>query len=224
MNNINYYFYKMTSDSGFAPNPFGGFCTLACCKPQIRKQAQKGDWVIGVLGAKALKCRGNIIFAMKVTEVLTFDEYYKDTRFSSKKPNKTNNKHGDNAYHKGPKGKWIQDPCYHTNKDKTITCKYIKADTKVNRVLISDHFFYFGIKSLTGPNKLFSNIKEKMKRVRSFRYKDMDKEGSDLVKFLHKHKKRNVIYGKPIHWHDPACNNQPDCGNQKLKGNFLEEG
>ena len=31
------YEYVMTSDSGFAPNPFHGACTLACCKPKIRK-------------------------------------------------------------------------------------------------------------------------------------------------------------------------------------------
>ena len=31
------YEYVMTSDSGFAPNPFHGTCTLACCKPKIRK-------------------------------------------------------------------------------------------------------------------------------------------------------------------------------------------
>ena len=31
------YEYVMTSDSGFAPNPFYGACTLACCKPKIRK-------------------------------------------------------------------------------------------------------------------------------------------------------------------------------------------
>ena len=215
MNNINYYFYKMTSDSGFAPNPFGGFCTLACCKSQIRKQTQKGDWVIG-LCSKKLPCRGNVIFAMKVTETLTFNEYYKDKRFLLKKPSvegSLKTMHGDNVYHQNSKGKWIQDPCYHTHTDPKIRCKHINMDTKVNRVLISDHFFYFGIKSLTGPNKLFSDIKEKMKRTRNFRYKDMDKEGGELVKFLHKHKKKSGIYGKPIHWQSSGCNNQPDCGN-----------
>ena len=31
--------YVITHDSGFAPNPFGGFLTLATCKPKIRKSA-----------------------------------------------------------------------------------------------------------------------------------------------------------------------------------------
>ena len=39
--------YTVDTDSGFAPNPFGGICTLACCKPKIRQSANVQDWVIG---------------------------------------------------------------------------------------------------------------------------------------------------------------------------------
>jgi hypothetical protein len=35
--------YVVKHDGGFAPNPFHGFCTLACCKPKIRKGAKEGD-------------------------------------------------------------------------------------------------------------------------------------------------------------------------------------
>lgn len=31
------YAYIMTYDTGFAPNPFFGICTLACCKPKMRQ-------------------------------------------------------------------------------------------------------------------------------------------------------------------------------------------
>jgi hypothetical protein len=37
----------MIDDTGFAPNPFHDFLTLATCKPDIRKKAQIGDWVLG---------------------------------------------------------------------------------------------------------------------------------------------------------------------------------
>jgi len=40
------YSYVVRYDSGFAPNPFGGYCTLATCKPEIRKTAQLGDWLV----------------------------------------------------------------------------------------------------------------------------------------------------------------------------------
>ena len=39
--------YVVRYDSGFAPNPFHGFCTLATCKPGIRAHANVGDWVVG---------------------------------------------------------------------------------------------------------------------------------------------------------------------------------
>jgi Nucleotide modification associated domain 2 len=39
--------YKMTNDSGFAPNPFWGRLTLATCKPEIRKAKRVGDWIAG---------------------------------------------------------------------------------------------------------------------------------------------------------------------------------
>ena len=35
------YEYVMTDDTGFAPNPFYGICTLACCKPVIRRGVAK---------------------------------------------------------------------------------------------------------------------------------------------------------------------------------------
>lgn len=39
--------YKMTHDTGFAPNPFGHTLTLATCKPQIRRSKKQGDWIAG---------------------------------------------------------------------------------------------------------------------------------------------------------------------------------
>ena len=42
------YSYIVTTDSGFAPNPFHGYLTLACCKPMIRRTVQVGDVVVGL--------------------------------------------------------------------------------------------------------------------------------------------------------------------------------
>jgi hypothetical protein len=41
--------YVITQDGGFAPNPFHGVLTLNCCKPEIRKLAEVGDWVAGFI-------------------------------------------------------------------------------------------------------------------------------------------------------------------------------
>ena len=47
--------YIITVDSGFAPNPFGRFCTLACCKPTIRRMAEKDDTVIACASSSAAR-------------------------------------------------------------------------------------------------------------------------------------------------------------------------
>ena len=40
---VKLYSYIVAVDSGFAPNPFHGFCTIATCKPRIRKTAEIGE-------------------------------------------------------------------------------------------------------------------------------------------------------------------------------------
>ena len=77
------YSYILTSDTGFAPNPFWGYCTLACCKPMIRRTASVGDWIVG-LTPKALGHR--IAYAMKVSEKITMADYWRDKRFREKRP------------------------------------------------------------------------------------------------------------------------------------------
>ena len=40
--------YVGASDSGFAPNPFHGTCTLASCKPQIRRSVKSVDLIVAM--------------------------------------------------------------------------------------------------------------------------------------------------------------------------------
>ena len=78
--------YVVARDYGFAPNPFYGYCTLATCKPEIRKVADVGDWDLGT-GSKSHGSAPHAVFAMLVTETLTFNGYWSDPRFRSKRPN-----------------------------------------------------------------------------------------------------------------------------------------
>lgn len=74
--------YKMTHDTGFAPNPFFGVLTIATCKPGIRRSStrKKGDWIAG-FGSKTM-CgdqvgKERLIFLMEVTEEpLSIKDYY----------------------------------------------------------------------------------------------------------------------------------------------------
>ena len=134
-------------DFGFAPNPFYGICTLATCKPRIRKPAKIGDWILGT-GSKTRGREGRVVFAMRVSGHLTFDQYWKDPRFSEKKPNMRGSKKqafGDNIYHRdGKTGRWRQADSHHSHPDGTPNQRNIKNDTQADRVLFSDDFVYWG--------------------------------------------------------------------------------
>jgi len=209
MNDVKYYFYIVSKDYGFSPNPFYNFCTLACCKSGIRKTSKKNDWIIG-LGSKSLKCRAEIIYAMKVTEILNFNSYFKDQRFQLKKPivyGSLKTMHGDNIYHqKLNRGKWIQSDSQHHHKCLEIRKTNIKMDTKSEKVLISNHFFYFGDKyRILKQNKSYSSllkqIQEKTKGLQSsYKYKGMENLGKKLSEFLNTNYEKNQLYGDPINW------------------------
>ena len=91
------YSYVVAHDHGFAPNPYHEYCTLACCKPRIRGDANIGDYVIGTASIAKGKDDCHVVYAMRVTEVLSFDQYWSDKRFQIKKPRFD----GDEVLHRG---------------------------------------------------------------------------------------------------------------------------
>lgn len=109
------YSYVLEHDTGFAPNPFFGYLTLAACKPCLEKKGsirklitkeslKKGPvWVFANGGTNLLledfeyrngnllKVQPNctsynrLVYAFRVDEVLNFEKYYQDSRFKRKK-------------------------------------------------------------------------------------------------------------------------------------------
>ena len=79
---------------------------------------------------------------MRVTEILTFQEYWDDKRFRDKRPDLGGSLEeacGDNLYRRDPvSGDWIQIQAYH--------CEFttMQEDTGVDRVLVSNDFMYWG--------------------------------------------------------------------------------
>jgi hypothetical protein len=160
--------YIVNSDTGLAPNPFWGRLSLAVCKPKIRKAAKIGDWIIGT-GSKNVKSKrkaytdysGKLVFAMKVSEIMTMKEYdiyctnslteIKNKIPSGKKGWKT--KIGDCIY-KYPTGgnSPILRHSLHSNKNR-------ETDLGGLNVLLSDIFFYFGCK----PKELHPRFSEVIK-------------------------------------------------------------
>lgn len=145
--------YIVKHDTGFSPNLFHGCCTLACCKPAIRRTAKKGDWVIGLTP----KEDGNrIVYLMRVDEPPeTFAEYWQDKRFKAKRPRYDADvvaKCGDNIYEPQGSGHRQLQSMHsngllenHENKAHDLGGKY---------VLISETFAYFGSQPLELPHEL----------------------------------------------------------------------
>lgn len=156
------YSYVVARDYGFAPNPFYGFCTLATCKPKIRSAAVAGDWIVGT-GASSYGVSGSLVYAMQVSEVLSFDAYWNDPRFNSKKPNlhgSLKQAFGDNIYHRCKGGRnWCQVDSHHSHADGTVNRYNVEHDTQTDRVLIGEVFVYFGARARRIPAR-YRNYKD----------------------------------------------------------------
>ena len=125
--------YTLTNDSGFAPNTSSGRLTLATCKPKIRKAAQIGDWIMGMHSVR--DGDESICFLSRVSETLTFDQYFNDKRFSGKHLHSDPN--GDAIYYfDGESFVQIINP-HHSP-------QHYSRDISVDRVLICSLFWYFG--------------------------------------------------------------------------------
>lgn len=153
------YSYVVARDFGFAPNPFHGFCTLATCKPKIRKNAEIGDIIIGIgSGAQDSAYKNRMIFAMIVSDILTYDEYWNDPRFAPKKPfmgGSLKQMYGDNIYHTSPEtGMIVQEFSHHSYDDGSTNYNNFNRDVPGEKVLVAEQFWYFGNQAIEIPSSL----------------------------------------------------------------------
>ncbi len=136
------YRYVVRYDSGTAPRPFDGICSLAVCKPSIRARAQVGDWIVGFRSRHP----GDVVYAMQVTERITLGQYWHDPRFANRRPRAT--PYPDNFYRPREDGKLEQVPNpVHGPANSAKDCSGL-------HVLLSDRFWYFGRDSVPLPNHL----------------------------------------------------------------------
>lgn len=155
------YSYVIPRDYGFAPNPYFEYCTLATCKPVIRRCAMVGDWIAAFGAAKSPVC-GKLVALMRVEQILSFDEYWEDERFRCKRPvfNKSvKDMYGDNIYHHVDE-KWVQEFSHHSLPDGSINYINLSRDTGTDRVLITQDFYYFGNNAINIPQRFDVLIKK----------------------------------------------------------------
>ena len=120
--------------------------------PQIRQHARIDDVIIGMAGSgkRGLKrIHPQVIYWMRVSETMCFDEYWKDPRFKAKRPQIPGPKLrmvGDRTYRRGAEaGVWLFDLSMHylppaPQRDGG----HVVRDTKVDRLLVGRDFTYWG--------------------------------------------------------------------------------
>lgn len=148
--------YRLDHDLGFAPNPFFGWCTLACCMPQVREHASLGDIIVGIAGSgpRGLgRIHPQLIYWMLVEDALTFDQYWRDPRFARKRPQIGGPKMyavGDRTYrHEPGDADWSYESSMHYVPGAAQPGGgHVAKDTKVDRLLVGRTFTYWGG---TGP-------------------------------------------------------------------------
>jgi hypothetical protein len=139
--------YIVKFDTGFAPNPFGRHCTLACCKPTIRRCAKKDDIVVGTASARYPHA-GKLVYAMRVAEVLPYQRYWDDPRFRRRRPSPVTaiSRRGDNIWHKVG-GRWRIAP------GAVHDLRHRNRDTGGVNALVATEFFYFGREAISVPDR-----------------------------------------------------------------------
>lgn len=155
------YSYVVRYDDGAAPNPFWGYCTLAICKPAIRRVAKVNDWVVGT-GSKKNVGDDKLIYAMEITEKMSLLDYGQDKLFGKKIPiGKVGKKSlGDNIYYRDELGRIKQRfPSAHSDNCENEETK--AHDLSGVNVLISKtgNFYYFGQSAPKIPEHLTYLIK-----------------------------------------------------------------
>ncbi|MDD2896552.1 MAG: hypothetical protein PHG81_11115 [Aliarcobacter sp.] len=182
---MNIYAYIVPVDDGAAPNPYGGVCTLAICKPNLRKTTKQGDWLVG------LDSKSQLIYTMKITTVMSMKEYdtYTKENLSIKIPNKTSKnieeQMGDSVYDFSQDSVTLR-ASVHSRCTKEM-------DLAGKNVLLSTCFYYFGEQVKTLP-KEFENI---VNLDMDFLKLTKELESSFLTWLENQNFEKNKIYSKP---------------------------
>lgn len=149
-----------------------------------------------------MNCLNKLIYAMQIAEWMGFNTYWHDHRFQYKKPILNGSlvqMYGDNIYHENKEdGNWIQANSAHSN-DFGPNLKHQKRDLKGERVLVGDHFWYFGNKALeTDHLDVERELGYDMLRRRNFRKLDPFL-GKQILDWIYKNYKPG-IHGDPVNW------------------------
>lgn len=216
--------YVVAFDGGNAPNPYGGVCSLAICKPAIRRVAEKGDIIVGLEQGGTRR----IIYCMQVTEKLEWSKYIDICRTGTdvypqieKKIPRKNTDYGDCIWrHEKERHEPLPSWSRHD------AGSYGNDVEKGRFVLLSDIFWYFGDGLSGGINPYLPEDMPRPKRghISSKNNAHID----DFIAQFNGELKNlplvnvNGIYGKPTHRPDTDSEQCArcrviDCGNENMQ-------
>jgi hypothetical protein len=187
--------YKLTHDTGFAPNPFRGVCTLATCKPRIRELKRVGDWIAGFTSSRLnhdAPGRERLVYLMMVEEKIRFQDYHDDRRFAVKIPTTGTGRCvdvvGDNIYGERHGAVFQLPNPFHTERD-------LERDTEGKFVLVARTFAYFGSEPLEIPEVVRPAVPS---GIAGHGVRTAGARASDFVRFV---LGRGVgVHAKPTSW------------------------
>ena len=157
--------YKLTHDTGFAPNPFGRTLTLATCKPQMRRSKKQGVWIAGFTSVALTGDRAGeerLVYLMEIKEKLHMRDYFGDPRFQDKIPDMSKAgpipKAGDNIYRPLVLGatehshfEQLKNPNHWAFTPSGPDEYHRERDISGQNVLVAGEFYYFGALALSIP-------------------------------------------------------------------------
>ena len=152
--------YCIRHDSGAAPNPFWGTCTLVICKPIIRRTAKVSDWIVGTgsVDSPIGSMSGRVVAVMEVTDKMTMQKY--DIFTQQALPGKVPKWYGHDPRRR--LGDSIYDFSSHPPKlRKSVHKEYNRQrDMNGRYALLSRRFWYFGDNALKLPDDLLGIVKQ----------------------------------------------------------------
>lgn len=202
--------YKLTHDTGFAPNPFGHTLTLATCKPSIRLNKLPGQWIAGFT-SKTLTGEPvgseRLVYLMRIGEKLLLRDYFTDPRFRDKIPRNDSddpvNQVGDNIYRPLVPGAF--EPSHFEqlkNPNHWGSCgqceSHRKRDIDGQFALIADEFYYFGSCAPAIPVDYRPCIPKNMS---PHGCENSAQQSDVFIRFIQQHYQPG-IHCKPTQWED----------------------
>jgi hypothetical protein len=142
---------------------------------------------------------GHLIYWMQVDEIVTFDQYWGDPRFSRRRPvlnGSQMQRYGDNIYYIGDEGTVRQLDSFHSQPDGTTSVANLERDTgSTNRVLLARDFVYFGENAPSIPPDLAFFVH----KTQGHKCRFTEASKIELIKWLKGMEPRG-LRGDPVGW------------------------